>query len=46
VDSKGLIDAFFVRVSFKGLSELAIDSKGFIGRESGASTGIFRKSGI
>jgi hypothetical protein len=30
VDSKGLTGAFFVRVSFKGLSKFAIDFKGVI----------------
>jgi hypothetical protein len=36
VDSKGLTGAFFVRVSSKGLSKMAIDSKGFICCELGA----------
>jgi TonB family protein len=34
-DSKGLTGAFFVRVSFKGLSKIAPDSKGVICRELG-----------
>jgi hypothetical protein len=40
VDSKGLTGAFFVRVAFKGLSKLMIDSKEVICRELGHLTAL------